>query len=259
VSRCTVLETPDGRTLLYDTGALGGPDVTRRQVAPFLWSRGIRRVDEVFLSHADLDHFNGLPQLLDRFSVGQVTWTPTFADKQAPGVAYVVSDLERRGTAVRVAKAGDVLTAGPVTLEVLHPPAEGVPGNENARSLVLAVKHAGHTILLTCDLEGEGMRRVLALPPLHCPILMAPHHGSKAADPASLVRWARPKVVISCQGPPRTPGGTPDIYAAGGAQFLSTAEQGAVTVRSHVSGLVVETFRTGQRIVVRSGGAGNRK
>jgi competence protein ComEC len=248
---CTVLETPDGRTLLYDTGALGGPDVTRRLIAPFLWSRGIRRIDEVFLSHADLDHFNGLPQLLDRFTVGQVTWTPTFADKQAPGVAYVVSDLQRRGTAVRVAIAGDVLSAGPVTLEVLHPPAEGIPGNENARSLVLAVKHAGHTILLTGDLEGEGMRRVLSLPALRCPILMAPHHGSKAADPAALARWARPKVVISCQGPPRTPGGTPDIYTASGAQFLSTAEQGAVTVRSHVSGLVVETFRTGQRIVVR--------
>src|SRR5262249_38193674 len=41
---CTVLETPDGRTLLYDAGALGGPDVTRRQIAPFLWSRGIRRI-----------------------------------------------------------------------------------------------------------------------------------------------------------------------------------------------------------------------
>lgn len=168
---CTVLETPDGRTLLYDAGALGGPDVTRRQVAPFLWSRGIRRLDEVFLSHADLDHFNGIPQLLDRFAVGQVTWTPTFVDKRTPGVAYVVSELTRRGVAVRTATAGDVLTAGPVTLEVLHPPAEGVPGNENARSLVLAVRHAGHTVLLTGDLEGEGMRRVLSLPPTRCQVL----------------------------------------------------------------------------------------
>jgi competence protein ComEC len=88
---------------------------------------------------------------------------------------------------------------------------------------------------------------------------MAPHHGSKATDPAALARWARPKVVISCQGPPRTPGGTPDMYAASGAQFLSTADQGAVTVRSHVSGLVVKAFRTGQRIVVRADGDGNRK
>src|SRR5262249_45469047 len=55
---CTVIETPDGRILIYDAGAITGPDVTRRIIAPYLWNRGIRRVDEVFLSHADLDHFN---------------------------------------------------------------------------------------------------------------------------------------------------------------------------------------------------------
>jgi competence protein ComEC len=197
---------------------------------------------------------SGLPQLLDRFAVGQVTWTPTFADKHAPGVEYVVAELERRGVAVRVAKAGDVFAAGPVKLEVLHPPAEGVPGNENARSLVLAVRHAGHTILLTGDLEGEGTRRVLSLPPVHCQVLMAPHHGSRAADPAAVVAWSRPKVVVSCQGPPRTPSGTGGAYTARGAQFLSTWEHGAVSVRSHASGLVVETFRTGQRFVVRESG-----
>jgi len=49
---CTAIETPDGRTCLYDAGAVAGPDVTRRQIAPFLWSRGIRRIDEVILSHA---------------------------------------------------------------------------------------------------------------------------------------------------------------------------------------------------------------
>jgi competence protein ComEC len=47
---CTILETPDGRTLLYDAGAISGPDVARRQIAPFLWNRGVRRIDEVFLS-----------------------------------------------------------------------------------------------------------------------------------------------------------------------------------------------------------------
>ena len=60
--------------------------MTSRQIAPFLWYRGIRRIDEVLLSHADLDHFNGLPSLLERFPVGQVTLTPSFADKNTPGV-----------------------------------------------------------------------------------------------------------------------------------------------------------------------------
>jgi competence protein ComEC len=49
---CAVLELPDGRTLLYDAGAIAGPDVARRQIAPFLWARGTRRIDEVFLCRA---------------------------------------------------------------------------------------------------------------------------------------------------------------------------------------------------------------
>jgi len=63
------METPDGRTLIYDAGALGGPDVTKRQIAPLPLECGIRRIDEVFLSHADLDHSTGLPALLDRFAI----------------------------------------------------------------------------------------------------------------------------------------------------------------------------------------------
>ncbi len=158
---CTVLETPDGRVLVYDAGALAGPDVTRRQIAPFLWHRGVRRIDEVFLSHADLDHFNGLPSLLERFPVGQVTMTPSFADKPTPGVRETLAALQRAGVRTRIVKAEDRLTAGDVTIDVLHPPAVGPEGNENARSLVLLVQHLGHSILLTGDLEGPGLDRVL--------------------------------------------------------------------------------------------------
>src|SRR6202041_2214579 len=103
---------PDGRTFLYDAGALGGPDVTARQIAPFLWHRGIRRLDEVFLSHADLDHFNGIPALLDRFAVGQVTCTPTFADKTTAGVRLTLETLDQHGVPLRVVRAGDRLSAG---------------------------------------------------------------------------------------------------------------------------------------------------
>src|SRR5262249_11341860 len=151
---CTVLETPDGRTLLYDAGALAGSEVTRLKIAPFLWHRGIRRIDEVLLSHADLDHFNGLPALLERFPVVQGTCTPTFRDKATPGVRRTLAALEQHGIPMRTVRAGDRLSAGDVAMEVLHPPANGPEGNENARSLVLLVRHAGHVLLLTGDLEG---------------------------------------------------------------------------------------------------------
>jgi competence protein ComEC len=251
---CTVLETPDGRVLIYDAGALAGPDVTRRQIAPFLWHRGIRRIDEVLLSHADLDHFNGLPSLMDRFPVGQVTLTPSFADKNTPGVRETLAALERAGVRTRVVKAGDRLTAGDVSLDVLHPPPVGPDGTENARSLVLLVQHAGHSLLLTGDLEEPGLGRVLSQPFRPIDVLMAPHHGSKAANPAALVAWCRPRLVVACQGPPPWPTQVPAVYESGGATYLGTWPNGAVTIVSHKTGLVAETFRTHKQIVVRAGG-----
>lgn len=256
---CVVLETPDGRVLLYDAGSLTGPDVVRRVVAPLLWSRGIARVDEVFVSHADLDHFNGLPELLKRFPVGRVTLTPSFRDKPSPGVAAAVDALHARGVEVRVASAGDRFDAGGgVSLDVLHPPAVGPAGNENARSLVLLVRHAGHSVLLTGDLEGAGQDVLTATPAPAVDVMLAPHHGAiganarKGADgkfsPGPMAAWAKPRLVVSSQGD------RPTVHLeAAYPAVWDTATAGAVTVRSHASGLVAEAFRTGEVRVIRRG------
>jgi competence protein ComEC len=243
---CAVLQTPDGRTFLYDAGSMGGPEVARRQIAPYLWHRGIRRIDEVFLSHADLDHYNGLLPLLDRFAVGQVSCTPSFGDRQSAASVLTLTALERRGVPVRVLCAGDRLEAGGVTFEVLHPPARGPEGNENARSLVLLVRHAGHSLLLTGDLEGEGLTCLLARQPIRVDVLMAPHHGGKSANTSALAKWAGPRVVVSSQAKPRGSWRADPVYEAAGGRFLSTWNDGAVAIRSGAEGLIVETYQSGQ-------------
>lgn len=250
---CTVIETPDGRTLLYDAGAMAGPEVTQRHIAPFLWHRGIKRIDEVFLSHAHSDHYSGVPALLERFAVGQVTLTPSFEKQSdAPGVARVLEVIEARRVPVRRVRAGNRLSAGAVDIEVLHPPAEALGDNEDERSLVLLVRYAGHSLLFTGDLREEGQRRLLSLPAAPVDVLQSPHHGSAAANTAPLAQWARPKIVISCQGPPLTTKDVAKPYRELGAEFLSTWSHGAVTVRVHPTGVVVETYRGKQRFVVRA-------
>jgi competence protein ComEC len=249
---CTVLELPDGRTLLYDAGSMAGPDVTRRVIAPYLWHRGIRHLDEVFLSHADLDHFNGVVDLLDYFSIGQVSCTPTFAQKPLPGVAVTLDKLRRRGTPVRTIKAGDSLLAGDVALEVLHPPAVGPEGNENARSLVLEVRHAGHVLLLTGDLEGPGLERLLQLPPRRIGVLMAPHHGSPRSNIPRLAEWASPALVVASQGPPPRAALRSHPYSPGRTKVLGTWPDGAITIHSRPDGLAVETFTTRKQFVLPS-------
>src|SRR5262249_8919797 len=67
-----LLELPDGKTLLYDAGRLGQPVGGAQSISSVLWSRGISHLDAIVISHADADHYNSLPELLRRFSVGAV-------------------------------------------------------------------------------------------------------------------------------------------------------------------------------------------
>jgi competence protein ComEC len=242
---CVVVETPEGRVFIYDAGSVGGPDVTARQIAPFLWSRGLTKIDEIFVSHADLDHFNGLPALLARFRVGQVSRTPSFVAKPIPGVKLVTDLLTARGVPARVLSRGQLLRSGQVAIQVLHPPLEGPPGNENARSMVLLVEFAGRSLLLTGDLEQPGLGEVVALPAPAVDVMLAPHHGSPASNIDLFARWARPALVVSSEG--RERGRRPDPYAAYGGTVWRTWKEGSVTVIIDAKGIRAETFRTGKR------------
>jgi competence protein ComEC len=239
---CVVLETPDNRVLLYDAGSMAGPEVTARKIAPFLWSRGINRIDEIFISHADLDHFNGLPALLDRFAVAQISLTPTFQEKAQPGVQAVFEELNRRGIPVRILSRGQELQAGELRLRVLHPPELGPEGSENARSLVLHIRAHGGTLLLTGDLEEPGLTQVTAQPPPPVDVLLAPHHGSRFSNTTAFAAWARPGLVVSSEGQPRGPRADP--YAANGATVWRTWQDGAVTIIMDSNGIHAEAFRT---------------
>src|SRR5262249_27634301 len=152
--------------------------------------------------------------------VGQVTCTPSFAAKDLPGVQRTLAAIKEKRIPIRIVQAGERLTAGDVELDVLHPPERGPEGNENVRSMVLLVKHRGHSFLLTGDLEGEGqsLTRKLAIGPVD--VLMAPHHGSPASNTSDLANWAKPALVVVCDAKPRT--ATADPYNKVNAQVWTT-------------------------------------
>lgn len=248
---CTVIETSGGRVLVYDAGAISGPDVTRRIIVPYLGSRGLTHIDDLFISHADLDHFSGVPDLLDRIPVRRVTLTPSFADRVTPGVRRVNAELKKRAIPTRTIKAGDGEQVDDVKLDILHPPALGPDGKENARSLVMLVRKESYGILLTGDLEDAGLEKVLSLRPPGVDIMMAPHHGSRLANPAELANWAQPRVVISSQGRPRGLVSPAAVYKAIGAQYLTTFGDGAIGIEWRNGACELSTFRSKQAIRLR--------
>ena len=250
---CVVLELPGGQTVLYDAGSLGSPEGASQTVASYLWSRGITQIDAVVLSHADIDHYNAMPGLIERFGVSAVYVSPLMfdpwaTDGQLTAPNYLRETLQQAGVPLHEIWMNDRLQVADseVEIEVLHPPRNGVVGRDNANSILLNVRYAGHSVLLPGDLESPGIEAVLAEPALDCDILLAPHHGSTGSDPPGFAAWCTPQwVVVSGRVHAHEGKATADPYQAVGGQILHTADLGAVQFQVGYGGIGVSTFRGG--------------
>ena len=156
----------------------------RSSVSDFLWSRGRTHIDAVVISHSDVDHYNALPELLRRFSVGVVYVSPIMFDGATAATETLWHAIEQAGVPMREIYAGDRLRSAPdCAIEVLHPPRRGTLGSDNSNSVVLDIQYRGRRLLLPGDLESPGLDELLAETPLDCDVVLAPHHGSMRSDP----------------------------------------------------------------------------
>ncbi len=238
-----VMELPSGQTMLYDAGQFGSPVSGARSIAGFLWSRGITHLDAVVLSHGDLDHYNALPELLERFSVGVIYISPVMWREQNPALVALREEIRDSGVPLRELRAGDRLSGGEdCRIEVLHPPRRGVLGRDNANSIVLDVQHRGHRILLPGDLESPGLDDLLAEEPTDCDVLLVPHHGSRQSNPPGLAAWSTPEWVVISGSHRWDTGPVEAAYRAAGSRVFHTADAGAVSVTIDATGVTVESF-----------------
>ncbi len=238
-----VVRSPSGRTLLYDCGKMRDPGIGRRVVAPALWSMGVRRLDYVILSHADEDHYDGLPDLLERFSIGRVFAPAGFAGADNPRARALARQCREHGLNIEPLEAGSTLDLGPqITARVLHPSAGWLPdAPDNARSVVLELSSLGRRFLLTGDLEGAGLAELVMRPVGAYDALLAPHHGGKTANPDWFYDWARPLQVVASQ---RRPTGSDALepIERQGRPVHRTWKDGAISLRWDSSHLNVDSF-----------------
>ncbi len=231
---CVVMQGPGGETLLYDAGSIGSPEYATQTIASYLWDRGIMRIDGLIVSHADIDHYNAVPGLLERFRVGTVYVSPdmfdTIGDADASrGVEVLRESIEQAGVPIREIWSGDRLQIGPdVQVYVLHPPRRGIVGTDNANSITLAVEYAGRRMLLPGDLESPGLDDLMAELPYDCDILLAPHHGSRRSDPPGFAAWSTPEWVVISGGGGDDIRSVAETYKRAGARVLPTNELGTV-------------------------------
>jgi competence protein ComEC len=201
-----LLITPDGKTLLVDGGGFGGGphqapqdfDIGEEVVSQALWSRGIRHLDAVALTHAHSDHMGGLPAVLRNFHPDEL-WVgnnPRYGPYNA-----LLDEAAVLHVRVRSFRAGDELTFGDKHIAVLAPFHDYRPGPEptNNDSLVMHVTYGATSVMLEGDAEAPIEQAMLAEPGLQSTLLKVGHHGSiTSTRPEFLARVAPQWAVISC-------------------------------------------------------------
>lgn len=238
---------PGGHTMLVDGGgiaAMGRPgappatfDVGDEVVSPYLWSRGLKHLDVVALTHAHQDHLGGLSAVLENFRVGAL-WISR--DSASPALKSLEAVARRRAIPVIHEHEGEEFGWDGVHGQVLWPPPSdsALPTTgKNDDSLVLRLQFAGDTFLLAGDIERQAEYALsLRGESLHSDFLKIAHHGSKTSSTEPFLQTISPRVGVISVGEGNPYGHPhPDALArlqASGVRILRTDRDGAVTLVS---------------------------
>jgi len=250
---CAVVRLASGAVVLVDGGSSSMSDPARACILPALRRMGVRRIEAVFISHADMDHVNALADVARHIEISQVLVGPAFAQqtREYRAAQELAEVLSRQGRpSVPVARGSRIGLDDSTFIDVLWPPADAQL-SANDSSLVLRLCTAGGSVLFPGDAERAAQRGLLSRPEsLRADVLIAPHHGSPQPVLAELLNAIAPRLIVVSSD-------RPDVFRrrafeklAGGRRVVYTGESGAVTVTLRPAGpMRAETFAQPGRAV----------
>ncbi len=223
---------------LIDGGSSSVKNAGTYRILPYLKSRGISRLDGIFVSHPDEDHMNGILELLEAVEQKQATlqvetlYLPLWM-KGTEEEAELIEAASGAGTEVAYLAKGDLIRSRTIEIQVLYPFYEGGIRSGNSGSMVLSVSCGEFDALLTGDLESDGEKLLLPLEKTY-DYLKVGHHGSKGSSSEQFLQQVQP-VIAAVSAPENSQYGHPhqetiDRLTEAGAEIYVTRDCGAVTV-----------------------------
>ncbi|OHB77060.1 MAG: DNA internalization-related competence protein ComEC/Rec2 [Planctomycetes bacterium RBG_16_55_9] len=235
-----LVRLPGKVNVLFDAGSLYGRDVGSRIVAPYLDYMGIGKIDSIIISHNDVDHINGIPEIVEHCHVEHVYANDAFFNRSDTwGTAQFLRDwLSKRDLDVE-RLCGEMALAENAGLRFLWPDeriGDDATLSDNDRSLVTLIEFAGVRILLCSDIEQFAQKELLRRhPDLKADIIVVPHHGSATTlDSEFLKKLGGNVLICSCdrsQYDRAKRQADPALGSSRTAKVFYTTANGAITIR----------------------------
>lgn len=235
----TLFVTPEGTSLLIDTGWPDNEGRDANRIVAAAKDAGIKKIDFVLITHYHADHAGGVPQLAAKIPIGTFIDHGENREPNDEGIKQVFAAYQRllvsgkykhisakpgevlpiTGMQVRVVTADGELIERPLpgggreNANCADAPKPPVDTSENPRSLGTLITFGKLRVLDLGDLTGDKEMELM------CPmnkigtvdIYVASHHGTANSGTAVLVHAIAPRVTIMDNGAKK--GGSPEAWS----------------------------------------------
>ena len=237
------------KTVLIDGGD-DRYDVGSAVIVPYCKKAGIKKFDQVVMSHAHRDHFGGLPDVVREIPVGEIVYShdPGMDNvgteaSSGDGKLYrqLVDLIHSKNIPYRQINAGDKLDWGnQVTVEVMHAheilatASAAVELSENEQSLIIKATAGKISYLFTGDAEILAETNAVNAfgNKLKSTVLKSGHHGSKTSSGQAFMEMVQPDYAVISVGTGNSFGHpspeTLDTYAFYNVKTFRTDLEGTV-------------------------------